>query len=386
LGTMQISDLVRSGRSALQYDANNDGVLDSTSDADYDGICDTTNVGSHVIDVAIGTFGGLPALREFFSTDQQITIPTIVGNASPYPSTINVTGIGIIDKLTISLIGLTHSHPADLMLAVVSPAGKSVYVMSQCGVGAPVVTVDLTFDDDASMFAPVSSALQANAVYKPTYVSFDPQTQFGDPPPLPRRTAFSDLIGDSADGVWSLYITDVYKLDGGSLQGWSINFPVPQCSSRGMYNGGFEDYIAGPPPTTVLVFEPLLPGWRTTSSSIPIELVINQSSSYEGAKYCALNTGGPTTIYQDMVVVAEHVYRYQFAHRAVTYNNETVNLRICDTQAASNISTMPIISTSVAPPPGTWILRSGFYTVPPNVTRIRFALEAVCCLRDAIAQ
>jgi hypothetical protein len=73
------SDLQRSGRSPTQYDADNNGVLDSNSDTDYDGICDLTTVGSYVIDINIGDFGGLPppALVYTAVLDNRIAPPNI---------------------------------------------------------------------------------------------------------------------------------------------------------------------------------------------------------------------------------------------------------------------------------------------------------------------
>ena len=58
----QKSDLVRSARDPAKYDTNNDGLLDGVADTDFDGIIDSTTVGSYTIDIEPGFFGGLPLL------------------------------------------------------------------------------------------------------------------------------------------------------------------------------------------------------------------------------------------------------------------------------------------------------------------------------------
>src|SRR5689334_24815951 len=45
--------------------------------------------------------------------------------ASPYPSTIAVAGMtGVVTRVTVTLLGLTHPFPDDLDLLLVSPTGQ----------------------------------------------------------------------------------------------------------------------------------------------------------------------------------------------------------------------------------------------------------------------
>ncbi len=55
------------------------------------------------------------------------------GPASPYPSTINVAGLGgTVTRVTVTLNGLRHTFPDDLDILLVGPGG-SVILMSDAG-------------------------------------------------------------------------------------------------------------------------------------------------------------------------------------------------------------------------------------------------------------
>ena len=72
-------------------------------------------------------------------------------NASPYPSIINVTGVGgSLIKATVKLNRLVHTSPSDVDALVVSPSGQNTLVMAHVGGQAYVTNVVLTFDDAAT--------------------------------------------------------------------------------------------------------------------------------------------------------------------------------------------------------------------------------------------
>ena len=60
-----------------------------------------------------------------FTNASPITIPA-VGNASPYPSTINVTGLsGTITSVKVTFNGFNHTFPDDLGIVVVDTGDDS---------------------------------------------------------------------------------------------------------------------------------------------------------------------------------------------------------------------------------------------------------------------
>ena len=88
--------------------------------------------------------------------------------ASPYPSIINVTGVGgDLIKATVTLNKLTHSNPRDVSALVVSPSGTNTLLMSHVGGdGYSATNLVLTFDDAAASL-PFAGAI-TNGTYKPT--------------------------------------------------------------------------------------------------------------------------------------------------------------------------------------------------------------------------
>src|SRR5215218_1223347 len=94
------------------------------------------------------TAGTASAATVTFSNSGAIDIPdnTI---ASPYPSTINVSGLaGNVQKATVTLRSFTHTCPEDLDVLVVGPSGANTILMSDVG-GCPqsdIGLINLTFD------------------------------------------------------------------------------------------------------------------------------------------------------------------------------------------------------------------------------------------------
>jgi subtilisin-like proprotein convertase family protein len=165
-----------------------------------------------------------------FSSSAAVKIPRgqpIVtrGPADPYASEIVVSGIaGPVTSITVTLNNVTHSHPTDLDVLLESPGGRTVMLMSDCGGGADVDGLTLTFRDDAALKLPDSVALTAGS-FRPTDFGIN-----GDqlPLPAPQRpftgSALSALAADTVNGVWRLWIADDSDGDVGSIGGWSISF------------------------------------------------------------------------------------------------------------------------------------------------------------------
>lgn len=157
------------------------------------------------------------------STGTGITIPSS-GNASPYPSILTVAGMtGTIKKITVTLTDLTHSFPDDLDILLVSPTGKTVMLMSDSGVGADIVNVDLVFDDNAPGYLPDLDQIVSGS-YKPTNNGVALVDEPPSPAPAgPYGLTLSTLIGLNPNGSWYLYVFDDNSLDGGSIASWSLS-------------------------------------------------------------------------------------------------------------------------------------------------------------------
>jgi uncharacterized repeat protein (TIGR01451 family) len=143
------------------------------------------------------------------------------GKANPYPSSISVAGVtGTVAKVTVTLLGLSHSYPADVDVLLVGPSGQNVLLMSDAGtISASGLT--LTFDDDAGIL-PQSGAL-SSGTYRPT--NYDTNSDDFPSPAAsgPFGQTLSVFNGTSPNGAWSLYVNDDAVQDtGGIAQGWLL--------------------------------------------------------------------------------------------------------------------------------------------------------------------
>lgn len=163
-----------------------------------------------------------------FSNPAAITIND-AANASPYPSTINVSGLtGTVVQATLQLNGFSHTCPGDVVVALAAPSGAFLVPMNQPGPGLgcpPSSNATLQFADGSPSlpYPPVSG----------TYAPTNTRGDVGQPPadlcgtggsPVTTLSSFNGAA--SADnGTWSLYVADCFAEDEGQFAGgWSITF------------------------------------------------------------------------------------------------------------------------------------------------------------------
>lgn len=172
-----------------------------------------------------------------FTNSAPITINSSVAPptpATPYPSTINVSGIGnFVNKITLSLNGYSHTFPDDVDMMLVAPNGaKLIFASDTCGT-ATITNLNLTFDDGAAAIIPDNGPCVSGSIYRPSNVgTADP---FAAPAPAPvypddsaapagTATFASKFNNINPNGTWSLYIVDDADGDVGSISGgWTLN-------------------------------------------------------------------------------------------------------------------------------------------------------------------
>jgi subtilisin-like proprotein convertase family protein len=156
-----------------------------------------------------------------------IAIPAPLPTATPYPSTISVSGLaGTVTKATVTLHNATHQYPDQLDLLLVSPGGGSVILMSDAGYfyyGLYSTTV--TFDDDAPGYVPESLQQIQPGDYKPTNYGGGADSFPSPAPAGPYGATLSVLNGIRPNGDWSLYVVDdePASYDGIIAGGWSLS-------------------------------------------------------------------------------------------------------------------------------------------------------------------
>jgi subtilisin-like proprotein convertase family protein len=177
-----------------------------------------------------------PAASKTFTNASPVTIPN-AGNASPYPSTIAVSGFaGPVQDVNVRLNGLQHPSDWDLTLLLVGPAGQRTILMSATGsaTGPPAPNETFTLDDEAATSlttAPCSAQAVTPGSYKPTRATCGDANPEAFTPPAPAGpypVSLSVFDGKPANGTWKLFIIDEATSDGGVLSGgWSVIITGP---------------------------------------------------------------------------------------------------------------------------------------------------------------
>jgi subtilisin-like proprotein convertase family protein len=176
------------------------------------------------------------------------------GIANLYPETIEVPFYaGTITKVTTTIVDLDSGRPEDIDLALVSPDGTAVMLMSDaCGNDSQnLAGDDWTFDDDASIFlSRIACRTDEVASFKPTnYFEEEHPDQLevnGGGPPGPYLNELAEFDGKAPGGLWQLYVLDdSMGVVGFEVGGWSLSIGV------------------APPPTTTPVTTPPATGTTT---------------------------------------------------------------------------------------------------------------------------
>src|SRR5215211_1269702 len=198
-----------------------------------------------------------------------ISIPS-QGKATPYPATVNVSGLsGTITDLNVSLKGVSHTFPDDIEALLVGPGGQKVILMANVGGGGDLNGVDLTFDDEAAGGLPDSAQIRAGT-YKPTGIG---SISIPTPAPAgPYGTSLTAFDGADPNGTYSLYVVDDSANDSGQI------------------SGGFSVDIttgSGPPPTDTVA--PTVSGVAPADGTTDVAATANVEATFSEAM-------DPTTI------------------------------------------------------------------------------------------
>ena len=124
-------------------------------------------IGSAVVGYTLGEWTSM------FSNRAAIYIPAIgspggYGIASPYPSVINVSGVGgSLIKASVTVTNLSHQSASDIDMLLVSPNQQSVLLMAHAGGVNSIGHVTMKFDDAATNALPQSNTI-TNGWYLPT--------------------------------------------------------------------------------------------------------------------------------------------------------------------------------------------------------------------------
>ena len=177
----------------------------------------------------LGTMG--PGGTQTFTNAAAVTIPT-AGSATPYPSSINVSGLtGPVVKVTASLNGFSHAFTDDVDVLLVGPDGKKMLLLSDAGGGGNVTGLNLTFDDAAASALP-DGPLLTSGTWKPSVYEAGSDAFAPPAPAEPYGTTLSAFNGTDPNGTWSLFVRDDFTGGTGTIAGgWrlTITTSAPVC-------------------------------------------------------------------------------------------------------------------------------------------------------------
>jgi len=248
-------------------------------------VCGSVHQVSIIVSSDIGTLS--PQTREFrlgapiggapvtFANDTLMTIPTAVsGPASPYSTSINVSGLTGNKTVKVELTGLSHTFPSELDFLLVGPAGQTFIMMSNMGSGTDVANANISLTDSAAAAIP---ATLVSGVYRPgnigandPFVAPAPAGPYGNPATAGTAT-FASVYGSSGanmNGEWKLFLVDDAIGDGGSLAGWSLTFEATDfvCSPGSTELKSRADFD-GDGKTDFSVFRPSDGNWYLNRST-----------------------------------------------------------------------------------------------------------------------
>jgi MYXO-CTERM domain-containing protein len=197
-GTAENIDADLDGESPLNCggtDCNDgDGLINSLAletcngvDEDCDGLADEQDSSIGTITNPPTIVSDLPSL--FFDETADVTTTLTVSGSTAPVLDVNVN------------VDISHTWAGDVTLTLTSPTGTSVTLVEERG-GSNDNFTNTTFDDEAG--TPISAGSA------PFTGSFVPET------PL------AALIGEAADGVWSLTMSDCCFGDDGLLNNWAL--------------------------------------------------------------------------------------------------------------------------------------------------------------------
>lgn len=171
---------------------------------------------------------GVSSVRAVYTspTGGPVTMPAgpQPGAATPYPSTIEVSGVsGSIVSVVVRLNGLSHTFPDDLDIVLVGPSGQAVMLMSDVGGATPITNVNLVFDANAAANLPDAGPI-TSGTYRPTNIgSNDVMPSDPNLPAGPYGTALSVYNLTNPNGIWRLYVAEDDGGSSGSLTSWQLD-------------------------------------------------------------------------------------------------------------------------------------------------------------------
>jgi uncharacterized repeat protein (TIGR01451 family) len=311
---------------------------------------------------ASGTFTNATAITV---PDATCGPPSAPGKATPYPSTINVSGqTGTISDLNVTLHNLNSDYTGDLEVLLVGPSGgaNNLILLSDAGQSASglATNVTLVFDDSAAgrlgqntdFGAPNSTVATKPVDYLEGSADVFPSpapSSLNHPAPTGVNTLASVFNGQAPNGTWSLYVIDDACGDASDTfsGGWSLDFTT---------NSGAA--------TTTAVSSS--PNPSTTGQSVTFTATVTSSGSAVGTGTVTFSEGA-TTLAANQPVNASGVAT--FSTSALTEGDHTITATYNPGAAfaTSSGSVHQRVDNATTNPSAGVYCNTGAITIPSNL-------------------
>ena len=174
--------------------------------------------------------------------------------ATPFPSSLVTSNLlGTIERVTVTLNGVTHAYPDDVNVALKNAvSGKVIQLMSDAGDRFALNGVNLSFADAATASLPDSSVI-SDGTYKPTDVAdtagdISGVDLYPGGPLAPFSSTLAVFTGDIPNGSWDLYVADDQSFNSGSIRSWTLNvFTTPLLTVTNTVISATEDTVVNVP-------------------------------------------------------------------------------------------------------------------------------------------
>ncbi|MDA0244430.1 MAG: hypothetical protein OT477_13515 [Chloroflexi bacterium] len=191
----------------------------------------------------------------------RVALPSTVGTATPYPSTIELGGLDkqLVD-VNVKLFYVNHFNPEQIDMLLVGPQGHTITLFSDAGGTFATQPFDLILDDEANSSIPQFTNNFFGGTYQPT--NYGPLDSFPAPAPVPTgNSQLAVLNGTNPNGEWQLFVVDDTSTvtDGSSsIGGWCLELiTTGTTSSLLVCNHDPLPIVDGDSETSVLHFEQL---------------------------------------------------------------------------------------------------------------------------------
>lgn len=193
----------------------------------------------------------LPCVASFFLSvaafgqkDYTVNGPFLIDNtvaspSNPLKSTNKISGaVGVVEKVVVTLNGLTHTYPDDLDILLVGPNGVGVILTSDAGGQGDVSAVNLAFDSSGAATAIADEAQIVSGTYTP--FDYAPADSFSGVTFTPQGSlnAFANI---DPNGDWRLIVVDDESEDNGSLASWKLTLYTTPTISIAPTSGTTEE-------------------------------------------------------------------------------------------------------------------------------------------------